>query len=46
MKMARIHDLKILPIYFAEVVAKRKTFEIRKNDRDFCVGDMVRLKEW
>lgn len=44
--MARIHDLKILPIYFAEVVAKRKTFEIRKNDRDFCVGDMVRLKEW
>ncbi|EHT9924397.1 DUF3850 domain-containing protein [Listeria monocytogenes] len=44
--MARIHDLKILPIYFTEVVAKRKTFEIRKNDRAFCVGDMVRLKEW
>lgn len=44
--MAHIHDLKILPIYFAEVVAKRKTFEIRKNDRVFCVGDMVRLKEW
>lgn len=44
--MARIHNLKILPIYFTEVVSKRKTFEIRKNDRDFCVGDMVRLKEW
>ena len=40
------HELKIQPQYFKEVISGLKTFEIRKNDRDFCVGDRLVLKEW
>jgi hypothetical protein len=40
------HDLKIWPQYFVEVAAEQKTFEIRKNDRDYQVGDVLRLREW
>lgn len=41
-----IHELKILPIYFEEVVKGNKTFEIRKDDRDFKIGDILLLKEY
>ena len=41
-----IHELKILPMYFNDVVAGVKKFEIRRNDRNFKVGDTVILKEW
>lgn len=41
-----LHELKILPEYFKEVISGRKTFELRKNDRNFQVGDKVLLKEW
>lgn len=40
-----IHELKILDVYFAEVINGNKTFEIRKNDRNFVEGDVVELKE-
>lgn len=40
------HELKIYPKYFEAVVSRKKTFEIRKNDRKFCVGDVLLLKEW
>ena len=43
--MAKTHELKILPEYFIAVKGGRKTFEIRKNDRDFKVGDNLILKE-
>ena len=39
------HDLKILDVYFAEVINGKKTFEIRKNDREFQDGDTVMLHE-
>jgi len=42
----KIHALKTLPTYFKAVAAGTKTFELRKNDRDFNVGDGVILKEW
>lgn len=42
----KIHELKIQPHYFEKVVSREKTFELRKNDRDFQVGDVLVLKEW
>lgn len=40
------HDLKILPDYFGEVRSGLKTFEIRKNDRNFRLGDRLFLREY
>ncbi len=40
------HELKILPRWFEDVQSGRKNFEIRRNDRDFKVGDYLLLKEW
>lgn len=40
------HDLKILPKYFKAVKAGEKKFELRKNDRDYKVGDEIHLEEW
>lgn len=41
-----VHELKIAPEYFKDVRTGLKKFEIRKNDRDFKVGDRLFLKEW
>lgn len=41
-----IHALKTLPEYFEAVRKGDKTFELRKNDRDFKVGDYLALNEW
>ena len=40
------HKLKTLPEYWFEICVGRKKFELRKNDRDFRVGDSVILQEW
>lgn len=40
------HELKIHPTYFQEVINGNKTFEIRKNDRDYSVGDVLFLNEY
>lgn len=40
------HKLKILPEYFKEVCTGKKSFEIRKNDRGFHVGDTLLLCEF
>lgn len=42
----QIHELKILPKWFEDICSLKKTFEIRKNDRDYQVGDTLVLKEW
>lgn len=39
------HELKILDTYFDAVDNGIKPFEVRKNDRNFQVGDMLYLKE-
>lgn len=42
----RVHDLKSWPEYFAAIADGTKTFEVRKDDRGFTVGDHIRLREW
>ncbi|MBZ5980054.1 DUF3850 domain-containing protein [Leuconostoc gasicomitatum] len=39
----RIQDLKLDTKYFDDVNSGLKTFEIRKNDRDYQVGDVLAL---
>ncbi|GHU95838.1 hypothetical protein FACS1894208_09400 [Clostridia bacterium] len=41
-----IHNLKILPKFFEPVRSGAKPFEVRKNDRDYKVGDTVKLWEY
>ncbi|HAP4176890.1 TPA: DUF3850 domain-containing protein [Enterococcus faecalis] len=38
--------MKILPEYFTAVASGIKRFEIRKNDRGYNVGDILRLNEY
>ena len=40
------HLLKIIPQFYTEVSTGNKTFEIRKNDRGYQVGDTLLLCEW
>ena len=42
----RRHDLKVWPDYFEAITSGRKTFEIRKNDRNYRVGDILDLREY
>lgn len=44
--MKVVHELKCHPKYFERVLNGSKPFEIRKNDRDFQVGDVILLKEY
>lgn len=44
--MSRIHSLKTIQPHFDKVNARLKTFEVRKNDRNFQVGDILLLKEY
>jgi hypothetical protein len=41
----KVHELKIKHMYCIDIVRGLKTFEIRKNDRDFKVDDILHLKE-
>jgi Domain of unknown function (DUF3850) len=40
------HDLKIWPEYFQSVKYNSKPFEVRKDDRNFEVGDVLHLHEY
>jgi ASC-1-like (ASCH) protein len=44
--MAQIHELKILPEYYKAVKKGVKTYELRFDDRNYAVGDMLILREW
>lgn len=41
-----IHVLKTLPEHFNDVLNKGKLNEVRLNDRDFKVNDILRLREY
>lgn len=42
----KVHELKTVNPYFEKVWNGDKTFEVRKNDREFKEGDKVFLKEY
>ncbi len=41
-----IHELKSWPQFMDALITSTKTFEVRKNDRDFKVGDYLMLREF
>lgn len=40
------HELKCWPIYFSLLISGAKSFEVRRDDRGFEIGDTLRLREW
>lgn len=45
-ELAKLHKLKTVQPYYNDILFGRKRFEVRKNDRDFKVGDQLRLLEY
>lgn len=41
-----VHDLKVYPQFWEAVKNGSKPFEVRRNDRNFKVGDVVRLRHY
>ena len=40
----KIHDLKVWTEFFEDIMARRKTFEVRKDDRNFQVDEFLSLQ--
>jgi uncharacterized protein YqfB (UPF0267 family) len=40
------HEIKCYPEYYQDLVSGIKTFEVRKNDRDYQVGDVLHIYEF
>lgn len=41
-----VHDLKVWPEFFTALWEGKKTFEVRKNDRGYAIGDILVLREY
>ena len=41
-----LHKVKCINPFFEDVLAGRKTFEVRRNDRKYKVGDLILLWEY
>lgn len=41
-----IHKIKITSDYYIADKNMTKSFEVRKNDRNYQVGDILELREW
>ena len=39
----KIHELKVWDTYYDSLESGQKNFEVRKNDRNFQVGDLLLL---
>ena len=44
--MMRTHELKSWPEFYGPIVDGSKTAELRINDRNYAVGDVLVLCEW
>jgi len=44
--MSKTHNLKTWPSHFKDLMAHKKRYEVRKNDRDFQEGDVLHLLEY
>lgn len=42
----KTHTVKTLPEYYQAAASGIKKFELRKNDRDYHIADILVLKEW
>lgn len=42
----RTHCIKIWPVYFSAVGDFTMRYQLRKNDRNYEVGDRLILQEW
>lgn len=42
----RVHVLKVWPAWFLELRDRSRTFELRRDDRDFAIGDELELREF
>jgi hypothetical protein len=40
------HQLKTWPALFQAILENKKTFDLRQNDRNFQVGDFLKLREY
>lgn len=43
--MSKLHELKSAAGHFNDIWSSRRTFEVRKNDREYAVNDVLRLME-
>jgi len=41
-----VHALKTWPAFYEDVALGTKSFEVRRNDRNFAVNDVLLLHEW
>lgn len=42
----RVHHMKVWPHYFDAIILYGKRFEVRKNDRNYKVGDRMVMHVW
>ena len=40
------HEIKCWPKFYQQVIDGRKTFELRRDDREYNAGDHLLLREW
>lgn len=45
-KNERVHYIRLAATYYNDVATGKKPFELRKNDRDYKVGDILEMNEF